>query len=721
MEIQDLKTEEERLKEEGFSQQDKDEIFDQIDQIAQKNKIHITPEIFEVRTHKGNIFPWLVNIIALITIPLAFYIISRYFTQKENSITLETNTYFSGEGQLISEVIKESEAKLEAKQGEINKIKSELNNINAQQEALLNNMQNQITEKEEELRSQYEIALEEERQRLIDQGMAQSEITKLLEEWEQQKKQELSTTLENFKASAAQELEEKETDLKNTRLQLENVLESAEQEQQRLIEETNRTKEESEALKNENEQITDELDRLMGTKLQEDLYTDQLIQTYQQIKYDLETGNKTKANEDLLLLTSLIDDISTKKLPSLKKRIETERFVISLISTLLLDTEDSPWSQNNLLLDSLDEKIAEATELKAKGQQQEASKVFNDVITTFDAINTAHTQLNEIKDEIQQAKLNEAYKTAQLDGNKINSYLNFIREFFPDPIMGKSLTNEIANDWEQKNSQLEVQKSELANSSIQITSLERENQELSDNLNMLETVITNNQERIDYYEEYAIQLSDLTSKYVTISKLIEDNIENNNDKELQQNMSQLGTLFNTNIAQNILPNIGHNYQVLIDYIQNKTKQEIAFNNNDSVNDILRVIKYMSGSENLTEEDKTILEDQIQDNQELNDIIEELRTLAIRGQKSSLQSKEYLLLGAVSYKLNDSIIVERLTDILVTDKQKVQFRRQIKGESVIIAEGEIRSFEGSKVLTNISSIIDQEPRSGDIVFVEMLIK
>ena len=117
---------------EGFSEEEQEEIRQQIDLISEQNRIPVTDELFKITpTKRGGTLPLVINILGIIAIAASFYLTNRYFQEQEQTMAMEESTYESTEGSVIEELKSQAEEKLNLKEEEIANIQVELAKLDA--------------------------------------------------------------------------------------------------------------------------------------------------------------------------------------------------------------------------------------------------------------------------------------------------------------------------------------------------------------------------------------------------------------------------------------------------------------------------------------------------------------------------------------------------------------------------------------------------------------
>ena len=210
---------------------EREEILKEIETLVSESQTakFVDDEFLRPR-RSGVVFPVVINLIAAVAIAGGIYFISEYFRIREDSIALESRTYFSAEAQLIEEILRENEQRLAQKDQEIGQIQSQLAQLDAEKENLEANLQSQVAAREAELRAQLDAELNAERARLAELGQSDETIAARLQEIEVARQQEFTAQLDSFRAEAQAELDQLEAELSARESQLEQPLQASQEE-----------------------------------------------------------------------------------------------------------------------------------------------------------------------------------------------------------------------------------------------------------------------------------------------------------------------------------------------------------------------------------------------------------------------------------------------------------------------------------------------------------
>ncbi|MCK5199429.1 MAG: hypothetical protein KAR21_13815, partial [Spirochaetales bacterium] len=199
---------------EGFSEEEQQEIRQQIDLISEQNRIPVTDELFKITPSKrGGTLPLVINIIGIIAIAAGFYFTNRYFQEQELTMAMEESSYESTEGSVIEELKKQAEKDLNEKEREISDIQGKLAELDQESARLRENMDSQIKDKEDELRLEMEAALADEKARLQGQGISTAELEKQLQEFQRARENTFDAEIADFKSESEAAIREKEEEL----------------------------------------------------------------------------------------------------------------------------------------------------------------------------------------------------------------------------------------------------------------------------------------------------------------------------------------------------------------------------------------------------------------------------------------------------------------------------------------------------------------------------
>ena len=434
----------------GISKEDQKDILAQIDKITSESKISVTPEVFVIKPQKkGVLLPVLINLLAALT--LGSFILFQYisFQVKKQELSTEQDTSVIDQGRLLEQVQREQEEELARKQLEISGIQNELLGINAEREDLIANMDLRVQEKEEELRRQLEQELEDERNKLLSQGISEDEIQRRLSDLEQQKENESNAEVASF----IDEMEKQRTVFENLEIELQQQLSNANTDKLELEEEYKRRAQELEEAKTEAEQ---ELLLLSEQNEQEEIVSAQLIGFYNNLKEDMNANRLEAGLADLDTIRNFMNERAVLALPEISKRRDIEFFIINNLETLIeneiqkASTDTTSLIAAANLITSIREKVISADQEYNSGNLNEASVLYKEALTILPEIDRSHNYIITRMSDVNQDKIN------MLEGYLNNAQNSFEKEDFESskyyylqaleylPVSGNSINNMIS-------------------------------------------------------------------------------------------------------------------------------------------------------------------------------------------------------------------------------------------------------------------------------------
>jgi len=536
----------------GISEEDKQEIYENIDRVVENNRIPVTEELLTLKPKKkGAAFPVTINIIAIVAVAAAFFVSNTFFEQRREALSLETEQYLSTEGKLIEQLKKESEEKLKVKDEEIRKIQEELAELDQRSAELQANMENTIRRREAELRSELEQALEAERERLQEAGASTEDIESRLAEFEEERRREFEHQLENFREEAEAEIRAKEEELEQARAlnrdflarmnaekaELEAELEEREEELSQQFEA------EKAALEKETSEARQKLAELAAKSENERLFLDQLTSGYIGIKENLQKENYAAALEGAAALEKLLKDPSVTSLPGIAGRLEAERFILDTLKedieskTYKEDTDTASMVQAAETFLSAQEVARRGAAAMEAGNTTQAGEYYNRALASLPSIQRAHNDLATIRNEENARRLSAGISGAEelLAANNFTGAVERLKsailssetgntELYERAVKGieNALTmqrrsairekdREIARLSEEQQKELENLENEL---NSRIAALEATIEELNIRISeQNETILSSEEAMTALEEEYQARIEELENRY----------------------------------------------------------------------------------------------------------------------------------------------------------------------------------------------------------------
>ncbi len=442
--IQNSEEEEQLLSIEGFTEEEQQEIREQIDLISGQNKIPVTEELFKINPmKKGGTLPVVINIIGLIAIAASFFFTNRYFQEQEQTMAMEESSYESTEGSVIEELKRQAEEKLNQKEAEIANIQGELQKLDEQSANLKANMESQIKDKEQQLREEMEAALAEEKARLQSAGISTQELEKKLEEFQKTKEDAFSAEIADFKLQSEAAIKAKEEELAKSIEIANSILEQANRDKaaieadtkKREAELTEQFEAEKKALEEETSAATQKLKELSELQKNEQLIQDQLTGSYNSIIEAIKEGDYSKASLGIEDVRNLLNDPNIMKLPSISKRKSVEFYFLDSLEKeiqqagVMTATDFTAISNAAEVLLTARQNVEYGIAEETNGNQYDAKRFYNEALAKLPQISKAVERLQKIESEERAAKAREyiALASQAFGSNKFNEALKQYR------------------------------------------------------------------------------------------------------------------------------------------------------------------------------------------------------------------------------------------------------------------------------------------------------
>lgn len=405
-----------------LEEQEREEILQEIDGLVASNRLPVSEEMEKLKPQKSGVgFPLIINILAVAAVLSTFYFANRMFEQKQETLSNENATYQSAEGKLLEELKKESAAKLEQKEQEIGAIQNELAELDRQSRELASSMEQQIAEREEQLRLELEQELEQERTKLLAQGKSEAAVEAELKDIEQQRLAQFENELADFKAETEKAIAEKEEELARAKQLNQELLAEVNSEKERIQTETLQRETEltaqfeaeKAALAEEAASAEAQLERLTQNQAKEALLIDQINGSYETIFDLIETQKYEPALEALDSLKKLIEDPAVATLKGVSSRSANDRAMIEILKQSIEedaykdDTDTKSLAAAADLLLSAQEIAARGTEAFNAGNYGEAEDYYQRSLQKIPSLNQAWKGLEQISKSNEAARLSD--------------------------------------------------------------------------------------------------------------------------------------------------------------------------------------------------------------------------------------------------------------------------------------------------------------------------
>ncbi|MFW6274389.1 MAG: hypothetical protein ACOC2P_00980 [Spirochaetota bacterium] len=410
---------------EGFSEEERQEIVNQIDEVARRNRIGSSEAFSKIQPKKkGTVFPLVVNILAVLFIAAGVFGANYYFGQRIEQLGVESRQFESAEGKILEEVQRASEQQLQAKEQEISQIREDLQDIELERQALQANMEAEISAKEQQLRQSLEEALQQERQRLESEGVSSQELEQQLREFRSQQEQQYQSAIEEYRAETMQQLEEKEQQLRQAQETAEQILAEANREKAEILQETEareaelrqQFEQERERLTSESAEARQELERLAELRQNEQLYRDQINSMYRQIQTALSKGDRQAAQTSIADMREFLQSIAVDEAPSVARRRDIDQFILNILeneATKVAAAPDESLLEAAKTITALRSTVDEARRLQQEGELYAAKRTYNRALEMLPSVAAATSQLDAINRQEQAERIRELLAEAQ--------------------------------------------------------------------------------------------------------------------------------------------------------------------------------------------------------------------------------------------------------------------------------------------------------------------
>ncbi|MBN1700237.1 MAG: tetratricopeptide repeat protein [Spirochaetales bacterium] len=440
----------------GISIEEQKEILSHIEEIVSQNRITVSDDIFSIKPKKrGVLFPFVLNIIAILIVVAAFLGIQYFFNKQEQEIKIESSSYSSQEGQLIRDIKKEAEDKLNEKNSEIIQIQEQLKNLDSEKAKLQETMDDEIVRKQQELERLMAEEIDKKKAELEAQGLSTAEIDSQLDEIEMSYNRELAS----FKAKAEEDLREKEANLERIKNDYNTQLTTLSNEKARLQEEyAKREKEAREreaALEREITETETRLAEMTAQREKENLYNDQILGMYSDVNLQLKGNRFDAALNSLDKMRDFFNNTAIATLPTILKRRNVELFIIDSLEKLIefetakADIDTSSLLEKANIISSISARVEAADRLYRENRIDEAQVQYREALAIIPEIKKSYENLLAI----QSSRTNEQFALYFRQGNSlfssrdyqgaINSYKNAIKLFSSDPFRVETMVTNL--------------------------------------------------------------------------------------------------------------------------------------------------------------------------------------------------------------------------------------------------------------------------------------
>jgi hypothetical protein len=397
---------------EGFSPEERQRFEEQIDELLNQNRLAVTPETLTYTPRRRGIaLPLVTNLVIGAVMVLALGAAFFWFNRQERSIATGETVLLTAESKLIAALRQESEAQLKQKDQTILDIQGRLATIDQERQQLRSGVQAALSAKEQELLGQFERRLQEERQRLQNQGVSAAEIQRRLAETEASLRQDNEAAVAAARRQAEAELATREAAMATVADQYQRELEKARTERTQAQGEMQRREAEmrrqlaarEQELASDRDRVSGELAALRRQQEQEGLLLDRLLNGYDRVNQSLRQGNYEQALAGLAAQRAFFDDQAVASLPAVQKRRPIEFFLIDSLEELIRSRQNRASADTTALLEASSlvgaaaERVRRAQELEQAGQEQAALDAYREAMAQIPAVREGYARLEALR------------------------------------------------------------------------------------------------------------------------------------------------------------------------------------------------------------------------------------------------------------------------------------------------------------------------------------
>lgn len=424
---------EEGLDIEDVSPEDRAKILRQIDEVIDRNRIKVQADTFTITAkRRGTGLPILINGAIVAVVAATLLIFTFFFNRQEDVLAAGAGTILSAESKVIETLRKESQAQLQLKDREILAFQQRLQDTLEQQRRLQAETDQTIRRREEQLEEGFQRTLEQERKRLLDQGLATAAIEERLNTFEAEKRSELEAEFETFRRQTQEDAAQREEAIAGLVREYEQSLQSAQagrselerQLQERETELQRQYEEQTQALEGDRARVAAQLDRLQEEQRQEQLVRDQILGAYETVNVNIAAGEYALALQRLESIRSYLDQEPALSLAGIQRRRPVERFIITSLEDLIrsrsareeqdLDSLIAAGSRIN----ALNQGISRANQLLEQGDAAAARQQYLSSLAEIPSARQGYERLAEI-DQREEARIRRVAGTAISRGNTL--------------------------------------------------------------------------------------------------------------------------------------------------------------------------------------------------------------------------------------------------------------------------------------------------------------
>ena len=306
--------------EEEVSEDDRRQILRQIDILAAPRSASSADKI-EPRS-RGLLLPVLVPLLAVAAMGAAVVLAQALLGSRQEELARDIERLLAGEGRVLDEYRRESEAKIAQKDAVIFRVLGELESLENERRELAKIMDQRVRRREQELDREKDAALARQREQLLAQGVAAQEAERRLGEIAADLAREAAAELEAYRGQAGALARSRDQELLKQRELAKAVLDTAEAEAAREAARNGEPGDEAEP--DEQTAEAQEWDRLV---------VEGISRSYASVTASIREGDYRSALSGLAALETLLRDSTLDALATVGTRRRADLGVVEALVT----------------------------------------------------------------------------------------------------------------------------------------------------------------------------------------------------------------------------------------------------------------------------------------------------------------------------------------------------------------------------------------------------
>lgn len=390
---------------ESIPLEEREKIYKEIDQVVAFNKLKIQKDTFSFKSRKNDIrLPLIINLGTLFVIGVASFGLFHYFDKVETFIISDHEEIVTVESKLIETLRKESLEQLDEKEAEILSVQNSLNKMHLEQEKLIQDTQNEIASRENELRVLFDTELESERQRLSVLGYSDTEIEEWMDTFIEEKEREYSEKLSLANRQIEEERAAREATITSLISEYESTLGRAEEESLALEESLNqRYQRMEEQLQEERDEAVITLSELSRKRNQEQFVLNNIHAMYKSINDSIKMEEYSRTAENISALESYLNREDVLAYEAVQFRRDLDIFMIHSLRKLIAIEQKIPDTvelvESAGILSKVTAAVEEGNRYYEAGEMDLAKGSYLAAISSIPTLDSGYTKLQTIEEQ----------------------------------------------------------------------------------------------------------------------------------------------------------------------------------------------------------------------------------------------------------------------------------------------------------------------------------